>query len=101
MVDVGSCVCGLWWMLVVRSKSWVCSCSVAGALLLNKGWVLGGTGYLGGDIADSGGSGILVVILGVVDSMLVGCGGGLGCWRGVMVGGVCGCCWLLVVCSKN
>ena len=66
-------------------------------------WVLGGTGYFGGDIfvADSRGSGILVVILVVVATLVVDCGGKWGCWRVVMGGGVCGWCWLVLMWSKN
>ena len=56
-------------LLLLRNRS---------ALLLSRRWVLGGTGYLGGDsfVPDSGGSGIWVDILLVVSAMVLGWGGG-------------------------
>ena len=111
MVDTVGCMRGLWWLVLVRSKSSMCSCCaigvrsccitgacsccvagahsccVAGAhsccILLYRRWGLGGTGYLGGDncVGDSMGSCILVDILS---------DGGWGCWRVVVVGCVIG-----------
>ena len=34
MVDMVGCMCGLWWFVLVRSKSSMCSCCAIGALLL-------------------------------------------------------------------
>ena len=96
------CMCGLWWLVLVRSKSLMCSCCAIGArsccvtgahsycvagahscrILLYRRWGLGGTWYLGGDICvgDSGGSCILVDILVMVDGVVVGGVGGWWWW---------------------